>query len=147
MKDQFYSGNSCIYSQLRMKCNSAMNMQTISDSYGGSDLENATENLRSSRNALLALMESDAGASALYDANQELQSVAVLYYHLLSSRDDITAEDLGYLESDFHTFLNAERVIGDSSYNDEVRHFDRNVLGFFPLSILKAFIETPESFS
>lgn len=145
--DLFFAGNGNIYSQLQMKTNSAMSMLTIASSYGGSDLESAAENLRSSRNELLALMESDAGVSALYKANDKLQSAGEDFRTALSSRDDITEKDSNNLKNDYSTFLNAQRVMEESGYNEAVKEFDRTVLSIFPLNLLKVLIKTPELFS
>ena len=46
------------------------------------------------------------------------------------------------------TMDNAQRLIGQSGYNEAVAEFEEDVLGSFPLSILRipAFAGTPEYF-
>jgi len=144
--DKFSSGNGSILSQLQTRRNCAMNMYTIAQLYSGTDLESAAMDLQSARNDLSILLESGAGASRLYVSNESLQTAAVKYYEILSERNDISRSDLSDLDSDYSTFLNAQRVIGESDYNQYVREFNNNVLDFFPLNLIKSMITTPELF-
>lgn len=146
--DQFSNSDRSIYSQLMGRCDLAMQMFSTASSYNGSEIEEAAENLRSKRSALITLLDTDSGASSLYQANNELQLAGEELYNTLSVRDDISDYDLKNLNDDFSTFQSAQRAaIEDSEYNDLVREFNRSVLSFFPLNMIKAIITTPELFA
>ena len=154
--DEFSSGSSSIQSQLDMRTSASLRMYSIyRDGYRDldSDLDTAAETLRSRRSELTDLMDSGAGASSLFRANEALQSAGEDCYAILSSLDEISDNDATNLDNDYSTFNNAQRVIGTSTYNSSVQEFSRTVLATFPLTLFRnpgipgLAIETPELFA
>lgn len=153
---EFSSGSSSIQSQLDSRASSSMRMYSIyNSSYRdvSRDLDTAAETLRGKRSDLTELMDGHAGASALFQANEALQSAGEDYYAILSNLESIADEDMNNLNSDYSSFNNAQRVIGTSSYNSSVQEFHRTVLSSFPLTLFRTTgiswlsIETPELFA
>ena len=99
------------------------------------------------RNACNRLVEADS-ISENAQANKDLQFA----YEDMLLKIDISMFDertLGGFNDYCSTMDNAQRLIETSGYNEAVMEFEAEVLGSFPLVILKnfAFIGTPEYFT
>ena len=85
--------------------------------------------------------------SEKYDANVALQAA---YEDMLQSVDTSMFDErtLGGFNDYCDTMDNAQRLIENSGYNEAAAEFEDEILGSFPLSILKypAFAGTPEYF-
>ena len=98
------------------------------------------------RNACNRLLEAET-LSEKYEANKALQAA---YENVLQNVDASMFDErtLGGFNDYCSTMDNAQRLIGQSGYNEAVAEFEEDVLGSFPLSILRipAFAGTPEYF-
>lgn len=145
LEDAFYNG---VYSkdagytlpaiqmQLDERYNAAIGIISLIPSELASDL----------RNACNRLLEADS-ISEKAQANKDLQFA----YEDMLLKIDISMFDertLGGFNDYCSTMDNAQRLIGQSGYNEAVAEFEEDVLGSFPLSILRipAFAGTPEYF-
>lgn len=84
--------------------------------------------------------------SEKFAANEALESA---YLALVEKLEGYISEaDLSNLNDDVSALSNAQRVINESNYNDKVSEFETEVMGAFPMSILKIFVtaDLPERF-
>ena len=148
--DSFYSGvydeswgttRTSINSQLTKRQEAALGIISIASSF--QELDEYTENLRSSRNNLISAK----GVSDLHDANFALEDD---YKNLISALSGVELSDSQResVNSYSSTFKGAQNVIDSSGYNEAVRNFNRSVLNVFPTNLLRSitFVNEPELF-
>ena len=148
--DSFYSGvydqswgttRTSINSQLIKRQEAALGIISIASSFP--ELESYTDNLRSSRDNLIAAK----AVSDLYDANFALEDD---YKNMISALSDVELSDSQResVSAYSSTFKGAQNVIDSSGYNEAVRDFSRSVLNVFPTNLLRSvtFVNEPELF-
>lgn len=141
----YYDGylHPAISVQLEERQNASLGIITIAASY--EELSAPADELRSARQQLL-----NAKDGTLYDkyaANENLENA---YEKLMNATEGVSLSDnhAAALESYASTMDGAQSLISTSGYNMSVSGFNRDILGSFPVSILRypAFVDTPEFF-
>ena|GEM_PF-292987 len=161
VKEQFYHGvfdgqagfyRPGIQGQLTQRTTAALRMLSIGEYNHREDeaLVTAGLDLHEARLHLIDLLAEGATPHVLFQADQDLALAALRYYALLHPLVvSAEGEDLAALESAEHTMLGAARVIAESGYNEAVGLFNRNVMGRFPMNVLRSivFVQMPELFA
>lgn len=134
-----------IRSQLTVRADAALNTITVSAAYDEAAEETYT--LRSARNTLENLLDSDGSPSELYEANRALETAYSNLYAKLS-RLELSEADNKNLQQDRSRMTGASSMIEKSGYNEAVREYKREVLSIFPTNILRnlCFVPEPELF-
>lgn len=132
-----------ISAQLEDRQNAALGIISIVSDYDELAAEVAA--LKDAREQLL-----DTGDEAIYDKYKANCALQKAYESLISAMDKITLDNRSKtaMDSYIDTMDGAQRLISDSGYNMAVSEFEREILGSFPINILKypAFAGSPEYF-
>ena len=141
----YYDGylHPAISDQLDDRQNAALGIITIASGY--EELSAPTDGLRSARQQLL-----DAEDGTLYDKYAANEKLEAAYEKLMTAMDGVSLSDdnAAAMESYSATMEAAQNLISTSGYNLAVSEFNRDILGSFPVSILRypAFVDAPEFF-
>jgi hypothetical protein len=130
-----------IGTHLDARINASIGLVTVAANYPA--LSEETEALRTARRTLL---EAD-GIDQKYQANKVLDDACRALASALAGESP-TPEDSAAAADYLSKLDGAQRAIDNSLYNAEVSKFEREVLGKFPVSVLRllAFPDTPRYF-
>ena len=127
--------------QLVNRARAALNLWTLAEDDAA--LSEKAQRLLNARRALVSLLEAKKlSPAALCAADKEMGEAFAALYSAVSDEDRASAA--GYKSA----FDGAALTITESGYNEAVERFNKNVLGVFPVNILRypAFVKAPEFF-
>jgi hypothetical protein len=122
-----------IYDHLELRAKNSNNLQTIAAKY--EEVLSEYQALRFARNDLYDKMTKGASLSDIYTANEKLTEAFDVVYAKLKPL--VTPKELSYIEEYKSNMDNAQREIGENSYNANVKKLYDEVLNKFPANILK----------
>lgn len=122
-----------IYNHIKVRIDTSSNMQTIAAKYEA--VLSDYQALRSARNDLYDLLLDGKDLGSIHDSNERLTEAFDTVYIKLTPL--LTPKELGFAQEYKSTMDNAQRKIGENSYNANVKKLYDEVLNKFPASILK----------